>query len=571
MITDNDYRISGISVSGPLSSRVGHYGSAPIVWSLTAGVDDMSANLVLYSQNSKSQPYLAEDYEEVSQLIPQWGFFDGTGAHVERVALEWSYDIMSGPVYSASVYTASAYYKDDYPATPSLIATLEVNDYTNSLIMASSVYSVSCTIPNSLRVTIDGLHDFDSTNWAGIKYPFYVNWRGTQYTDNNPHGLSADPNIFCLPIPYPSSGPLTVYVNEVETSAFAYSTPIVMSAYNPQTGLGGTYRGWIQVNSPISSTFLNFEYRIEPEAPLIGFSNVFKILDFVPPYLVRRFNESWDSREQIRNYALAEHTHDNEILFDEFIGLSVAGVSANDSGENRTYSDLNQTNQELGRTNFERVANFTKNHIDLDVSNLNQLYSISEEIDIPIDDYRLNYPPEIMRLMDMSSVTRKKLVGEGCKCNENFDTDQYGRCFRCNHIHDRNRSNSYVSPFSYTVTADVPFVVENRYTSVNRFMKLVATSSENPALALGPALLSTLSRVGWMVSSEYYRYLVYDYLPTPCDVQMEGLINWSDEYVSALPNAGSVSSFEYEEWYGQKGTMEEMFNYEIHRGLYQNE
>ena len=44
---------------------------------------------------------------------------------------------------------------------------------------------------------------------------------------------------------------------------------------------------------------------------------------------------------------------------------------------------------------YERISNYVANHSDIENCNINQLYSLSNQIDVPIDDYNFNFPPEL--------------------------------------------------------------------------------------------------------------------------------------------------------------------------------
>ena len=51
----------------------------------------------------------------------------------------------------------------------------------------------------------------------------------------------------------------------------------------------------------------------------------------------------------------------------------------------------------FGRQVYEKIANFVKNHSDVEICNISQLYSVCEQLDIPIDEYIIEYPASIDR------------------------------------------------------------------------------------------------------------------------------------------------------------------------------
>ena len=281
---------------------------------------------------------------------------------------------------------------------------------------------------------------------------------------------------------------------------------------------------------------------------LSGISNEFQIKPFERPYELRRYNESWNAGDTIHSYALAEHTYNNPVFFDNFMEVSVGG-------EGTTY-------QSLGRSMYERIANFVKNHADIDVCNLNQMYSLHEAIDCPIDDYRMGYPSEVRRLVDILSVKKNRLLPGTCKCRRNF-VNSTDNCFYCGHLHPLNREHLSYTSTNYVITADVPFVVENIYSMFNETRYDIVYPTVCDLGGSQVALMADLPSVTWLLSSDYHKYSIYNYVSGYCNTQMEGLINWSDTYTTL---ASTVSSLDA--WYGDNGLVEEMFNYEIHRGLY---
>lgn len=207
---------------------------------------------------------------------------------------------------------------------------------------------------------------------------------------------------------------------------------------------------WDGANPPPAFLPYSIDYKFNFKATksfssINSICNVFKIRPFEQPFEIRRRNESWDATKSIKSYAMAPHLNSKYNLWDNFVGHSVGQVNAG---------------QQLGRKSYERIANFPANHIDIDESNIKQLYSISQYLDVPIDDYDLNYPPELQRLIDIGSISHSKLWGEIVKCNLNITDNQI--CPRCGYKHT-NLSDKIEDPFNYAVTAGVPFIQHDRF------------------------------------------------------------------------------------------------------------
>lgn len=175
-----------------------------------------------------------------------------------------------------------------------------------------------------------------------------------------------------------------------------------------------------------------------------GVSNQFKIRPFTQPFELRRFNESWDATKSINSYALAPHMNIKYNLWENFMGNAVGGITPG---------------QQIGRKSYDRIANFPMYHVDISDCNVKQLYSLAQYLDVPIDDYNLSYPPELLRLMDIGSVSHNRLWGEIVKCNLNITENKI--CPRCGYRHT-NLNGKIEDLFNYTVTAGIPFVKHDR-------------------------------------------------------------------------------------------------------------
>lgn len=280
---------------------------------------------------------------------------------------------------------------------------------------------------------------------------------------------------------------------------------------------------------------------------ICGTSNLFDIKPF-DIYDIRRFNESWDGPTQIRDYALSDHVYNNYNFFENFVGSIV--------GQPETGTE------ELGVKVYERTANFTKNHRDIEECGIDQLYSIAQELDVPIDDYRLSFPSEIKRIMDIVAVHHDRLWGANCTCNANYG--QGGTCSNCGHIHGINIGSSF-DPTSYQVTAGVPFIVRAKYT-VDDFQLITPSVSwddinTQTAFISVYNLMDTTS-IAWLTCATYLDYYYYEFDPTICNQQVEGVINWEDSNTTLNRNISGL-----EDWYGDNGIIETMMNYYLYRGL----
>jgi len=272
-----------------------------------------------------------------------------------------------------------------------------------------------------------------------------------------------------------------------------------------------------------------------------GTSALFDIYANADDINIRKFNESWDSTKQMRDYALSEHIYNNVNLFNTYLDTMVG---------NKT-----DTNTSLGGKSYEKIANFVNNNSNINTCEIDQLYSISEEVDVPIDNYKFNYPPSLKRLINIASISHNNLWGTRCKCNTNFVRNK-AVCSVCGHDHCFNRGTDIIDQATYMVSGGVAFVVQPIFGQETYETVLDTTH------ALTGVALSSTSSVAWLLSSDYATYKFYKYIPTLCDVQVEGVINWDDDYTTLSETNSSLSA-----WYTNYGIIDRLLMDNLYGGI----
>jgi hypothetical protein len=310
----------------------------------------------------------------------------------------------------------------------------------------------------------------------------------------------------------------TISLSNIQTDWYINSStsPWPLQAFGDWTG-----SKWLQKYHRLMSTTIT------------GNSGPFNI-DTIQNYDIRKFNESWDATTQIRDYALPEHLYNDYNLFVNYIGTMIGGLETSANS--------------IARKVYERIANYVPNHSDVDTCNIHQLYALAQEIDVPTDNYDFQFPMDLKRIMDIVSVGQRKLWGGRCTCNLNFKS-AYGICENCNHNHASNRGN-VLDTSTYVTTANVPFIAEYKF-SRNRY-ELINPLSSNDVFTISERYLL----------NDPQDYCYYEYIPTFCNVQNEGIISWDDEYTTLDEHVSSL-----EMWYNPNETVEKMLSYYIHEGL----
>jgi hypothetical protein len=149
-----------------------------------------------------------------------------------------------------------------------------------------------------------------------------------------------------------------------------------------------------------------------------------------------KINEDYDLASHIKSYAIMPSLYESSYLFDKFFP-SIYGTYPYD-------------HYDLGIYSYEKIANYVLNHSDIDTCNLESLYDLAEAVDDKTDDYMMNYPLEIKRLMDILSINPCKIFGSIEK-NQNYfkESDKNG-----------NYNRGKLLSLNYNVTAGVPVILK---------------------------------------------------------------------------------------------------------------
>jgi len=260
--------------------------------------------------------------------------------------------------------------------------------------------------------------------------------------------------------------------------------------------------------------------------PLSGISSPFTVSEFKNDYQIRRVNESFNNAEYFKSLALPEVLKNNNKLFDEFFAAAVGTGELRDS-------------QDLGQTVFERIANFTLNHSDIDTCNIDQLLSLADQIGTPATVYGANYPVDIKNMLDIASVPRAKLWG----VENNIP------------LMPQSIGKQYIIETDYIVAGEKIILKDKTDSSI--------TIIDVPALNnLSVYPLSSFEGFGF-VQPVLYNYNFYRFTPVYSNEYIENVIDWNSPYTTLQPSASTL-----QEWYGENGAIENAFKYLLTKNLF---
>lgn len=257
------------------------------------------------------------------------------------------------------------------------------------------------------------------------------------------------------------------------------------------------------------------------------------------PYEIYKNDENYDLAKQMKNLAFIPSLQESEFLFDNFL-KNIFG---------------NKKHEDLGVLVYEKISNFLDNHSDVDTCNINALYNLAASVDLDSDDFRLNYPFLIRRLMDLASINKTRLWGDKDKTTFSFgDATKTGVLNR----------GDLLNTLTYQVTGGIPVVLKTR--SLVKY-SLVLTGPikqtiNNEIITKTTYTLNELSNfIGLPVDwNQYYEF--YEYKPDTSNKQLEGVIDWSNPNTTLDYNASALNL-----WDGNEGVLETAFNYELYKGL----
>ena len=341
----------------------------------------------------------------------------------------------------------------------------------------------------------------------------------------------------------------------------------------------GSYGGSLNVS--VTANNVTIVGKLSTNSGVIsGASAPFTILPVDGNYNMLKVNEHYDFAGTLKSYILQETINGKEKvtngLFQETFG-----------GE----KDLPET---LGKVIYEKIANFTKNTIDVDTCNINSLYSLAKEVGLELENYNLSFPGGIKRIMDILSINHKRLFGS--RDNNDLDFDKSGIPDTPGELaaHGRNRKDdgsdsSELSTDTYMVSAGVPIVIKEAFQS--RYFKVVPmvvplsagysgvyTSLGSTGLSSYP--LSAYNKVwGWGLEwptsgkfSDYYKFFEYipnSIYPLSSFDQVEGLIAWNNTQNLLEPNYSVLQETlsSYTKWTEQDGIMDTIIEHKLRKGL----
>jgi hypothetical protein len=338
---------------------------------------------------------------------------------------------------------------------------------------------------------------------------------------NNVLLLSAIPNFYEAKSRFFKIQPWTNigYLNNVaNTFTYAVTSPAYKSA---QATGDWTGNRWFQ-------KYANYT------GVTTGSSNAFNIYSFNNGFELRRFNESFNTAEYYKSLALPEILSQNTNLFDNYI----TGMIGNGS-DSLTAADI-------GKTIYERIANFTANHNDVDTCNVQQLLSLAQSVDVPTTVFGSVYPADIQNMLDIASIPRAKLWGLPDLAPLTAESIEQSRYYP-------------LDPYTATVTAGTKIYLQSIFDS-----RYILTNVPTGPSGEVVYPLSSFPTYG-LIEPVPLNYKFYQFMPVYSDSFIESSIDWNSPYTTINRTLSTADDL-----YKDGGIIESMFNYYLTKNLILN-
>lgn len=452
-------------------------------WQLCNSLSSIDYKIDLYCDGSFSNDYENRTYYETNwyHLVPFWQFRNESKTTIIRSLSTDSTDIfLSYDGYTGSISTLSSvnsifvgtsgqnifYFKDDSPSKDTyekLYLTQNLKDVplADEILKNKylSIFERGLPIINNSSTIIELLVDYTvSDSWS--------------FTSN---GLTqpALPNIMfngaSFPVfiaPADNEGNILKYYNKLSyipvSAAFAvntfklallsadgtkdnlgnnnlYPTRFTFSEYNSNNIttnlLSSFYAGvlsasftdsfesiGVTTNFSLSTMYSNIQSRFTINPVVLSAFGVATDTDGVDFYIeglylfnyypefieynLMKINEDFDYVEALKSYALMPSLRDQTALFDDFF----AAIGGTQESSPNT----------IGKRYYEKIANFVDNNADLDAANITQLYGLFDEINYKDKNYKIKFPSDMQRVMDLLSINYSKLVGSNTGNSSNY-------------------------------------------------------------------------------------------------------------------------------------------------------
>jgi hypothetical protein len=262
--------------------------------------------------------------------------------------------------------------------------------------------------------------------------------------------------------------------------------------------------------------------------PVSGISNFFNIEPFTNNYQVTRNNSTFDMANYLQSLALPENLSTRTGFFKEFLGAVVG-------------NSLSSSYQDIGKTIYEKIANFTDYHGDIETCGIEQLLSYADLTQTPILNYKTELPVDIKDFLNIASIPRTKLWGMP------------------DEIPLLSQSTNVTNPLNVLTS----FITAGKLLSLrNKFdgkFTVVQVPPKNTTLVYP---LSEFLGYG-LEQPVAVKHDIFNFEPKYTGEYIESVIDWNNLQTTLSRNLST-----FEDWYGDNGAIVNSFNYILTKNIF---
>jgi len=428
-----------------------------------------------------------------------------------------------------------------------------IADYLNSPTLSTNIFQYNGVTTSSMGAVTQG---------NSVNGNYTMRTVGRSNSNSTPYASSPNSRISYLLAFAPGIGMTSQTMSAVYTlcqNTLNEGTPDYIPYFSnslpttPLTPTAGSYSDGLQEFQAIGDwngyRWLNkYAAPVSTIRTITGASSLFNIYPSTGQYNISKINEGWDASGYYSSLRYQESLLDKDIFFKQFLGVILG--------------DLNAQPYELGKTVYEKIANFVDNNSDIDKVNISELISFCEELSIDFAQYNYGLPPQIRRLMDLLSIKQSILWGNSNKYTLNFNPQ--GTMFH-NNTYGINLSSA-IDPLTGTFISGTPIIAQEvfsgNYILVNtNFISgsgtVIPLSAYTPSWGWG--LVVPNSSTGTAINN-YYKF--YNFNPQFDGTYYDNIINWTNPLTTLTPTNSSYSN-----WSGDNGIIQNMLSYEMTKGF----
>lgn len=503
--------------------------------------------VTFYSSGSNSTPHnLNTGFWD--HLKPRWSFSEKEKYNFLYEKTLTGSSIYNGDSIIGYSFEYNFYYKDDMPGNPIIFATLDRGLGVNSRLYAATQVEILSTTPLFFKITEDGINEIYPIQYEGKKIPYTIticneygnimHYMSGQSIDVDIKNLCDEEIITEDVVTFEN-----IFDNCGNTGGYLLSSLTIsgidLSSSNVSESIdcvGDTTK--IITRSSLKNNKIICEGQVEYLGnifSLSGESSSFSVYPFDEYYKLRRVDEDLNLGETLFNIAGTDRMKNHSMLWEYINAVLGPDISS------------------LGTICGFKINKFVDQHSDIQRCNINSLINYSKMYDLELDDYSLNLPADIQRVLDIFSIPMEKLIGTSCMCNMSFskcDGEDY--VIKCNYCGNEttNKIGDMLNPSSIIFSGEDILYKEKSGNVYEVHHVLDQDGNDNYPL-------SSLSSI------DVNEYCFYRWNKT----QKGNIINSEITYDN--PDSDWISSNQYsiDDWYKDGGILDEILLYKLMKGL----